>query len=99
MTRKFPAILGEFGSYMNNSADSCFSDGCIVGEGDVRCCFAPVVVHIADLAMDLRLRAWLVPASVLGSSVAAHIVQSIYSGPDHSTYLPVCRRCGASRLM
>ena len=36
-TRKFPAILGEFGSYMNNSADSCFSSGCIVGEGDVRC--------------------------------------------------------------
>ena len=35
-TRKFPAILGEFGSYMNNSQDSCFNDGCIAGEGAVR---------------------------------------------------------------
>ena len=36
VTRKFPAILGEFGSFMNNSQDSCFIDNCIVGEGDVR---------------------------------------------------------------
>ncbi len=35
-TRKFPAILGEFGSFMNNSQDSCFSNGCIAGEGAVR---------------------------------------------------------------
>ena len=35
-TRKFPAILGEFGSYMNNSQDSCFNDNCIAGEGAVR---------------------------------------------------------------
>ena len=34
-SHKFPAILGEFGSFMNDSSDSCASNGCLAEEGRV----------------------------------------------------------------
>lgn len=33
VTKLFPVIPGEFGSYFNNSGNSCLSNGCMAEEG------------------------------------------------------------------